>query len=105
MTINFDENYNNKLSNKYIFTIRKFDKKYTNGEICKILIKHKYQFEAKIIDMKIDYFFNVKSLEFYLDCEKDFLKAKKLFYSFGIKDDDMIVYLILERIGYDYDID
>jgi hypothetical protein len=53
--------------------------------------------------MKIDYFFNVKSLEFYLDCEKDYLKAKKLFYSFGIKDDDMIVYLVLERMGYDYE--
>jgi len=103
MTINFDENYNNKLSNKYISNIRKFDKKYTDGEICKILIKHKYQFEAKIVDMHIDYFFNVFDKDLYLDTGLDPAKAKKLFYSFGIKDDDMVIYLVLERIGYDYE--
>jgi len=35
--------------------------------------------------------------------KNDNAKAKKLFYSFGIKDDDMIIYLVLERIGYDYE--
>jgi len=103
MTINFNENYNNKLSNKYISTIRKYDKKFTDGEICKILIKHKYQFEAKIVNYAIDYFFNITDRDMYLDTGLDPAKAKKLFYSFGIKDDDMIIYLILERIGYDYE--
>ena len=104
MTINFNENYNNKLSNKYILTIRKYDEKFKEGEIYKVLINHKYQFKVKIVSLQIDTFDHVSKIDLYLDTGMDPTKAKKLFYSFGIKDDDMVMFIILERLGYDYDI-
>jgi hypothetical protein len=105
MTINFNENYNNKLSNKYILTIRKQDEKFKEGEIYKVLINHKYQFKVKIVSLQMVRFGIVSDMALYLDTGMEPPKAKKLFYSFGIKDEDMVMFIILERLDYDYEID
>jgi hypothetical protein len=105
MTINFNENYNNKLSNKYILTIRKQDEKFKEGEIYKVLINHKYQFKVKIVSLQIDTFEHVSKIDLYLDTGMEPAKAKKLFSSFGIKDDNMVMFIILDRLDYDYEID
>jgi hypothetical protein len=97
MTINFKQNHNNKLNSPYIFTIRKYDNKFIDGMKYKILLNHKYLFEAKIVNYQIDYFYNVKSLSFYLDCEKNYSDAKKLFYSFGFTDEDKVILLVLKK--------
>jgi hypothetical protein len=105
MTINFNENYNNKLSNKYILTIRKYDEKFKEGEIYKVLINHKYQFKVKIVSLQMIRFGIVSNDYLYLDTGMEPTKAINLFYSFGIKDDDMVMFIILERLDYDYEID
>ena len=105
MTINFNENYNNKLSNKYILTIRKYDEKFKEGEIYKVLINHKYQFKVKIDSLQMIRFGIVSNDYLFLDTGMEPAKAKKLFYSFGIKDEDMVMFIILDRLDYDYEID